>query len=224
MVVETAYVPTCPGNTPEDGSGLCGAATTTCPRPGDTRVWVYTRQVSRSTGQQLAPWRLRTPNGITCVGPDVPGIDPLVAVVATVRREFQRFPLERAVVQTRPSGTTLVNATTIVTTTADGRDEVRKTILGLPVVVSAVAVSYTWHFGDGSAVTAGGGRAPSVIEHVYRGASTQQLSLDITYGGTFTVGDSPVVYDVQGTAEIPGATTALQVAEARTQLEDGARR
>lgn len=151
------------------------------------------------------------------------GIDPTVAVVATVRRDFQSFPLERAVVTTMPVGQSLVNATTLFVTSADGRDEVRKTILGLPVVVSAVAQTYTWRFGDGLSVTRpADGRPPQQEQHVYRSPGAVTASLEITYGGTFTVGSSPVVYDVQGTAVIPGPAQPLVLREARSQLEDGA--
>lgn len=221
VVEQTSYVPTCAGNTPENSSGLCGAATTTCPTPGDMRFWVYTRQYNRVTQTALTAWTRTNPPGFVCLGPDAPGIDPIIAVVATVRRDFKQFPIEKATVRTRPDGQSLVNADTEVSTTADGTDVIRQTILGLPVVVTAIAQSYTWRFGDGTAQTVRAEGHPMPVRHKYARPGSYQLSLDVTYGGTFTVGTSPVVYDVQGTATITGPPAALDVREARSQLEGG---
>jgi len=159
-----------------------------------------------------------------CLGPGDPGIDPRVAVIAIVRRDFKNFPIERAVARTRPDGQSLVNAPTEIFTTVDGKDVIRRAILGLPVVVTAVARSYTWRFGDGtSIVVAAGAGPPPALHHPYGRAGDFQVSLDVTYGGTFTVGGSPVVYDVEGTATITGPPAGLAVREARTQLEGGPR-
>ncbi len=217
-VVETVYVPTCPGNSADGGVALCGAALSGCPTAGDVRHWVYTRTVDMTTGAPITGWRRTANPPFVCLGAGDPGIDPRVAVVGLVRAEFKDFPLEKGVVRTRPVGETLVGAPTELTTTADGTDVITRTILGLPVVVTAKAQSFVWHFGDGTSQTV---PDASVLHHVYRRTGPLQPSVDVVYGGTFTVGGAPTVYDVQGTATAVGSTTTLVVREARSQLEAG---
>lgn len=216
-VTQTKYVPTCAGNTP-DTTTMCPGALTGCPQPEQFRNWRYDRQTDRATGAVLVDWHRVTPPAFVCLGPHDPGVDPRAAVIATVRSEFKDFPLERAVVQVRPAGETLVHAPTELRTSADGHDHLTRTILGLPVTVTATASSWTWHFGDGSSETTG---TPGTLLHEYRRPGAAVVSLDVTYTGTFTVGGDPTVYEAQGTATAVGPGTPVQVREARSQLQDG---
>ena len=139
-----------------------------------------------------------------------------------MRSEFKDFPLEQATVQTHPGGESLVNAATAASSSIDGKDVVERTILGFAVRVTAVASTYTWHFGDGSSLSAAARDAPPVeVEHVYARPGAVAVSLDVDYTGTFTVGDSPEVYEADGVAHIPGPATGLVLREARSQLEAG---
>ncbi len=157
-----------------------------------------------------------------CLGPGAAGVDPRLAVIALVRSEFKDFPLEKALVETHPGGQSLVNAATFASSSIDGRDVVERTILGFPVRVTAVATTYTWHFGDGTSVsTASQDSPPAEVQHTYRQAGAVAVSLDVDYRGTFTVGTSAEVYEADGVAHILGPTTGLVLREARSQLEGG---
>ena len=123
---------------------------------------------------------------------------------------------------THPGGESLVNAPTLVTSTVDGRDMIERTILGFAVRVTAVAETYEWHFGDGTSLRAAAGHAPPAdVQHRYTQPGSVSVSLDVDYTGTFTVGDSPEVYEADGVAHIVGPPTALVLREARSQLEAG---
>lgn len=143
-------------------------------------------------------------------------------MIALVRSEFKDFPLEQASVTTHPAGESLVNAVTEMTTGVDGRDVVDKTILGFAVHLTAVANSYTWHFGDGTSTTvASGDGPPATVQHTYSRPGSVAVSLDVDYRGSFTVGDSPEVFQADGVAHIVGPGMALVLREARSQLEAG---
>jgi len=143
-------------------------------------------------------------------------------VIALVRSEFKDFPLEKALVETHPGGQSLVNAATFASASIDGRDVVERTILGLPVRVTAVATTYVWHFGDGTSVSAEAqDLPPAEVQHTYARAGAVAVALDVDYHGTFTVGDSTEVFEADGVAHIAGPTTGLVLREARSQLEGG---
>ncbi len=115
-----------------------------------------------------------------------------------------------------------MNAKTYLSSSIDGHDAVERTILGFPVRVTAVATTYTWRFGDGaSASVPSNDAAPVEVQHAYARAGAVAVSLDVDYRGTFTVGDSPEVYEADGVAHIAGPATGLVLREARSQLEAG---
>jgi hypothetical protein len=210
-------VPTCPGNSATEANGLCGLALNSCDVEGDIQFWVYVQTWNEVSGAYGAP--VRRP-GVECYGADQPGVDPLIAVEAQVRREWRSYPIPAATVTTQPAAGTLAGAVTLFTSDMPAQFALPpRTILGYPVTVSVSASRYVWVFGDGQTASASPGALRT--EHVYRTAGPMSVSLRCFYTGTFTIGDSPTVYELDGEADVPGQAQQLPVEQARTQLEAG---
>jgi hypothetical protein len=124
------------------------------------------------------------------------------------------FPKLRVKVQ--PAGRTLVNLDTIVYTDQSRVSLHTVTILGFPVAIEAIPMSYTWNFGDGaSATTTTPGRPYPTkdITHKYMKKAGVRLSLTTHYAARFNVAGSGWQY-VDGLVPITGPVTPLQVREA----------
>lgn len=212
------YVPTCPGNNFETGGAVCAAALTGCPEEGDIQFWVYVETWIDAVGAYGPPVRQA---GVSCFGADQPGLDPRIAVIAQVRRDWKSYPIPGATVATQPADGTLAGAVTRFASDRPTRFALApQTILGFQVTVTVTAAEYTWIFGDGTTAQSPPTATPTA-EHVYRTAGPMAVSLRASYTGTFTIGGSPEVYDLEGTAEVPGQQRLLPVEQARTQLEAG---
>ena len=212
------YVPTCPGNNAYNDA-LCGAALTQCKQADLIQFWVYVQTWDPATGDYGPP--VRQP-GVVCYGADQPGVDPRIAVIAQVRRDWKSYPIPGATVATQPADGTLAGAVTRFSSDTPRRFALApQTILGFSVTVTVTATQYVWLFGDGASalVPSGGGLA---AEHVYRTAGPMAVSLRSSYTGTFTIGGAAEVYPLDGVAEVPGQQRVLPVGQARTQLEAGA--
>lgn len=159
-----------------------------------------------------------------CLGLDeTVAVDPLIAVAAAVRSQWQTFELPGARVQTRPGGQTLVNAATRFSSDSPAMLTLPpRTVLGYQVTLSITASAYRWDFGDGSVQEVRpSGSVPPGTEHTYRVAGPKTVGLLSTYTATFTIAGSPTVYPLTGTAVVPGIPAQLGVREARTELVDG---
>ena len=119
----------------------------------------------------------------------------------------------------QPAGKTLVNFDTAFYTEARAYDLPPITILGSRVQVRATPVSYDWSFGDGGqASNAGpGARGTTQVSHRYLGTGPVGPYVVITWAGSYTV-DGGAAQQVVGTAQTTGPPTALQVAQARSEL------
>ncbi len=222
-VTVAAYAPTCAGNGPQNGTASCGAAVTTCPKPGDIRLWRYTRQVRN--GVPVTPWQLVTSPLYVCLGPTNPVVRPKVAVPALVNREFKRLVVLRGVTAVEPAPQTLVNLETTFSTDAPRSYPIETTILGQQVHITAKAESYTWHFGDGATGTTSepGAAGSAQVAHTYTRPGRLAAYVVISWSGTFTIGTDPTVLPVDGTATTRGPAAPLGVREARSQYESGGR-
>jgi hypothetical protein len=124
------------------------------------------------------------------------------------------FPKLRVMVQ--PAGRTLVNLDTIVYTDQSRVSTQTVTILGFPVEVEAMPMSYTWHFGDGSSTTTTTPGRPYPVKditHKYMKKGGVGLTLTTNYATRFNVAGTGWQY-VDGLVPITGPVTALQVREA----------
>lgn len=215
---ETAFAPTCTGNTALDAGVLCGAAVNTC-LPlgvGIIRYWEWTvtyRTVDASVVSIVAL------PGSFCVAPEVAGPPAAVVIAGIVERDFKTLVVARGTAEVQPRGTTLVNYPTKFFTSAREYVLPAVTILGRRVVITARPQSYDWFFGDGqSALDVGPGQArDSEVRHVYGATGLVAPYVVITWSGTFTVDGGPV-QQVFGTARTTGPGTALQVKQARAEL------
>ena len=216
------YVVACTGNTPvSTPDATCNAATQSCPKPEDTRYWVWVRTWN---GEHYTEPALRTTPQSVCLGPEevAQRADPTTAVAALVRSEWRSFGLPGATVQTQPGGETLVGAITRFSTpTPPSAKLAPKQILGLDVTLSIKASRYVWDFGDGTTLEAAAEGDQPRAEHTYRAAGPMNVTLRTYYSATFTIEGSEVVYPLEGTADVPGEPTSITAREARTQLEGG---
>lgn len=187
------------------------------------QFWVF-RQVWQAdqVPPGYGPWVQDLVPPAVCLNPgeqEAVQVDPRVQVAAVVRRDWRTFGLPPGVVQVRPQGQTLVGAPTKFSTDTPPSSVLRRTVLGLPVTLTVQARSYTWTFGDGTTARESATGALPATEHVFARTGAVAATLTIVYGGSFTIGDDPAVYDVEGTATIPGPEEPLGVRQARTQLE-----
>ncbi|MFI5736437.1 PKD domain-containing protein [Kribbella sp. NPDC051587] len=129
------------------------------------------------------------------------------------------FP--KLTVHVQPKDRTLVNQDTIVYTDDNGETTVPVVVRGFPVIVTAVPLSFTWHFGDGTSTTTESPGKPfpsKEITHKYMKRGDLSLSVTVNYGASFQVAD----LDPQYIGEVPitGPGTPLQVREAVPVLVD----
>jgi hypothetical protein len=86
-----------------------------------------------------------------------------------INRDFKKLVVLKGTAEVRPSGTTLVNYATELSTEAGSYVLDPVTILGRQVVITAKPKQDDWYFGDGaSAVDAGAGP----VMHTYRRTAT----------------------------------------------------
>lgn len=140
---------------------------------------------------------------------------------ADVLTAFRRLPLPAGTLQVQPNGRTLVNLDTIFSAQSTlPAAPYALTLLGHDVRVRAHEQTWTFDFGDGTALDSDTPGAPYPrrdITHDYTRKGSYQVSVQVTYTGQYSV-DGGGWQDVPGTATVPGAPVPLQVLEARTQL------
>ena len=213
--LERRFAPTCSGNTVESTDALCAPALSGCTNPQQIRFWEWRRVVTLATGA-ATPWERVIAPPFQCLGAGAAALNPLVAIDGLVQRDFKTLVVLRGSTRVEPSPQTLVNLATTFTTDAPASYEIRTTILGRGVTITAKAQQYRWFFGDADAAT---GR-PSV-SHVYAKAGGVAPYVVIVWGGTFTIAGDPTVRQVLGTATTTGPGTPIRVREVRSQYEAG---
>ena len=216
---EREYSPTCTGNTRLDGGTLCAAAVTTCPQPGFVRFWIYEAKFNGTTNQIIGDWYQVTNPTTICLGAGAPGVPKPIVIAAQIERDFKRLVVLQGLARVQPAGKTLVNFQTAFYTEAQAYDLPPITILGSRVQVRATPVGYDWFFGDGAqAGNAGpGAKGTTQVSHRYAGTGPVGPYVVITWAGSYTV-DGGAAQQVVGTAQTTGPPTALQVAQARSEL------
>ncbi len=218
--VETKWVPTCEGSDGVQDIGLCTAALTSCPTPGDVRFWVYRRTIDTRIPGDNPPFMLvETPPYICRSLDEVPALDPLLAIPALVEEEFARAVILKGVPEVSPAPDTLVRIPTIFTSSSPASYDIPLTLLGRSVVITATAATYTWHFGDGTSASTSTLGTQGRVEHVYTASAPRNAYVVIEWTGTFTVDGGPV-QQVNGTATTTGDPVAIEVKQARTELVD----
>lgn len=214
------WVTACGGNSPDTDSGASCTLATLCPSPQQVRMWLFIRRPVGTTG--WSDWEQQP--GSTCreVGDPVMGtLGGGEVTPADVLTAFRRLPLPAGTLQVQPNGRTLVNLDTIFSAQSTlPAAPYALTLLGHDVRVRAHEQTWTFDFGDGTALDSDTPGAPYPrrdITHDYTRKGSYQVSVQVTYTGQYSV-DGGGWQDVPGTATVPGAPVPLQVLEARTQL------
>ncbi|MGL5808943.1 MAG: hypothetical protein ACRCYQ_03260, partial [Nocardioides sp.] len=124
-----------------------------------------------------------------------------------------------------PGGETLVNFRTNFYT--DNTDSTTQTVtlLGQPITIEAIPVSYTWHFGQlarAETTSTPGAPYPDLeVTHVYQDAHrTAHPAVDVTYAGRYRVGGSGWT-DIPDTLTVDGDPVALRIIEGQPNLVGG---
>lgn len=147
---------------------------------------------------------------------------PQVALPAFTAEDFRRLPLAPAQVTLQPAASTvLINIPTI--TMAGAPEQLLTTdLLGFPVEVRAVAATYTWDYGDGSAplVTASPGRPypNDDVHHSYARPGTYTITLTTTWTGEYRFAGTSAWTPVDGTATTVSTVPPITAVEARSTL------
>jgi hypothetical protein len=210
-----AYVPACPSNGPPGGplDRLCLGITRTCVEADQIRFREY---VAVGDGPWLA-------TGAVCLGPadfrqaSTP-LPPSVVALDVWRR--MRFP--DPTLGIKPGAVGLANLDSYFWVSGPSSSLASATAGPNTVTVDAVAVSYEWRFGDGSAplVTGMPGRpwpARSEIAHAYRQLGRYRVQVTVRWQGRFRVNGGPA-QDVPGPPVLRSATVTYPVRELQTVL------
>lgn len=166
----------------------------------------YTRH-DRLTGAE-------TDLGHRCVtsGISVPGVNSHAPVVVTVsREEFARLPVKPLEVTVGPPGGWLpVNMDNVLQ--ADPQTQMLETtLLGTPVAIRAVPISYHWDLGDGNTITTkkpGKAYPDHDVASRYMNEGWYDVTLTTTFAGQFSV-DGGEWQDIDGTIEIASDPVAI---------------
>ncbi len=133
---------------------------------------------------------------------------------------FRRIPLPPSSFSIQPpGGQTLVNFETNFFTEERTLDRTVR-LLGQRVDLRIWAHSYTWHFGDGEAITTSKPGAPYpklLITHNYLEKGAYRPTMDTTWVADYRVGGG-AWQSVPGSVTIEGSPTNLQAIEARPTL------
>jgi hypothetical protein len=133
---------------------------------------------------------------------------------------FRRIPLPPSSFSIQPpGGQTLVNFETNFFTEERTLDRTVR-LLGQRVDLRIWAHSYTWHFGDGEAITTSKPGAPYpklLITHNYLEKGAYRPKMDTTWVADYRVG-AGAWQSVPGSVTIEGSPTNLQAIEARPTL------
>ena len=139
---------------------------------------------------------------------------------ALVLRALRRINLPKSdLVVQPPGGETLVNfATNFYTEQTAFTRTVH--LLGQRVDLKIWPSQFTWHFGDGKALTSQSAGSPYPhleITHDYLRAGGTRPSVDTTYAAQYRVNNKPW-RDVNGTVTIPGTPIPLRIRTASPTL------
>ncbi|WP_259557006.1 PKD domain-containing protein [Brachybacterium sillae] len=132
-------------------------------------------------------------------------------MITVTREDFARLPVEPLVPHAGPeAGWIPVNSPTVLY--VEPTDQILDTtLLGTPVQVRAIPVSYTWSMGDGGTITTTKRGKPYPSEEVayyYETEGWYDITLTTTFAGQFSVNGGPW-QDIDGTITIDSTPVPL---------------
>ncbi|WP_244524804.1 PKD domain-containing protein [Trujillonella endophytica] len=166
-------------------------------------------------GEPVGAWQALT---VSCV--DVTALNPAPSP-EEVFRYFERLPLPQLPTHQQPPGNALVGLPVILFTDGPTTQTHTLDIRGFTVDIRATADAFTWHTGDGTALTGTDPGAPyphHTVTHDYP-SGTYTASLTTTWSGTYSV-DGGASLDVPGTTTTDGLPVTFTVVEAHAVLTD----
>ncbi|MBX9245513.1 PKD domain-containing protein [Actinotalea ferrariae] len=147
---------------------------------------------------------------------------PQVALPTFTAEDFRRLPLAPAQVTLQPAASTVLINIPTITMAAAPEQLLTTDLLGFPVEVRAVAATYTWDYGDGSAplVTTSPGRPyPNHdVHHSYARPGTYTITLTTTWTGEYRFAGTSAWTPVDGTATTVSTVPPITAMEARSTL------
>ncbi|TKJ35643.1 hypothetical protein [Blastococcus sp. CCUG 61487] len=166
-----------------------------------------------SPGQQVGGWQ---ETARRCV--DVTALNPPPSP-DEVFRYFRTLPLPQLPTRQQPPGDGLVGLPVIFFTDGPTTQTFTLDIRGFTVEIAARATGFTWHTGDGTALTTTGPGAPypdHTISHDYA-SGTYTASLTTTWTATFRI-DGGTTVPVPGSTTTDGEPVTFDVLQARPVL------
>jgi hypothetical protein len=165
----------------------------------------------------LGDWTYSLPG---CFPPDTDAAAPILTD-AVIAESFRGLVTPSVPFVQPATGEALVNLPVVAYAEA-GVDSWTPTLLGIPVAIRAVPVSYSWDFGDGSApvfTDEPGAPYPNhTIEHTYTATGRAEISVTTTYTGEYSLDGGGTWVAIPGTATAPSPAITVTVVEARAQL------
>ncbi|MFV0461130.1 MAG: PKD domain-containing protein [Actinomycetales bacterium] len=207
----------CEPNSPSQNSvsdcaeiaGLCS--------PGLLRVRVFEAPLGTALG---GDW---TRTSSACVSPAEAHLGEVV-IPQLSGRELRRLPIPAGETVLEPgNGYALVNLPTNVYRRDTGVTVIRTTVMGLPLVVRATPIAYTWDYGDGASrgpTQDPGAPYPNLTTaHTYSRPGSYEVRLSTTYSAEFSVNNG-AFQPVPGTTQVTSPPVAVEVLSGRAHLRD----
>jgi hypothetical protein len=123
----------------------------------------------------------------------------------------------------QPAGGGVVNLPTLFATNTPPTQVFNETLLGVQVTLN-VAASWTWDFGDGTALTStdpGGPYPVTSLRHVYLVAGTYTVTLTTNWTGTFAMAGGPAAVIPGGAIPRVSIPLVIDIHEAHSVLVTG---
>lgn len=209
--------PACTGNGLNGLDLLCSAAVNSCPATDQIRFWIWHQRVDVKVGNPdvatFGPWIQE--QGSFCLGPDDPGVPNIVTTLVQAYAQFEKRVRHLAPpgVRTTPGPRTLVQYETAFLATNAEPFDFGVTVAGTTVHLNVRPASFRWTFGDATTAVTPVPR----VRHTYVQKGPREVRVDITWGGSFTVGRSAATYAIAPPASVVGTPSVLTVLEARAE-------
>lgn len=201
----------------------CVSVLGTCPIRGDSKYWIYYRNLS-----------LTPPDGwhrlinTYCLGPQP--ASNLGGIQAQVQREFRNLPLPVGTIRLQPPTTAVVNLPVIAYIDTPTTKTFSVTALGATVTLTARPRSWTWHWGNAETVTTGPGApyptcqgpSPTCAAYTYHAPGNYgPITVSISWGATYRVNGYSQTFTVTNPVVVTAIGPPLTVADAPPVLVYG---